>query len=596
MGGAFPPRFIENVRDAADIVRVVSEYVPLKPAGSRLKGLCPFHQEKTPSFHVDPDKKLFHCFGCQTGGDLFHFVQLYEKVNFPEAVELLARRFGVPMPVTSPAAARRENERERLLRLNDEAQKFFRASLAGSGGEECRAYLERRGLEAGTIEALALGYSPDAWEALRAHLQRQGFKPEELATAGLVLPRKSGSGFYDRFRGRLMFPIHDVQGRTLAFGGRTIRDDEPKYINSPETPAYIKGEHLYGLDRARDAIRREGFAVVVEGYLDLAALLQAGFDAVVASLGTAFTPQQARLLARYTQRVLVSYDGDAAGAKATERSLDLLLEQGFEIRVVELPAGQDPDDFLRSAGRTEYERLLREAPDYFEFLLRREVRTRNLDRIEEKIAAANAVLPHLARLSNSIERSDWAGRIADALRIEDGLVLQELRGALRTAQPRLRQRVEPAERQAIPWAEAQLVSLMLHSDEARRRAAESLDPGDLAGVRAATVVETILHMEQAGDRIDYPAVLAELDDEADREILTAIAFRDAPEEGPDVDDCVCALRRERLDRESRDAVRRLGRMQTRDEGPETEADGDSEDVDQWLLHVEQLAKQRDALQ
>ena len=293
------------------------------------------------------------------------------------------------------------------------------------------------------------------------HLLSQRFKAEEITAAGLACPRKSGSGQYDRFRDRLTFPIRDVQGRTVAFGGRALGDAEPKYINSPETPAYKKGEHLYGLDLTKDAIRKQRFAIVVEGYLDLAALLQAGFDNVVASLGTAFTALQARLLSRYCDRVLFSYDGDAAGASATTRSLDLFLARGFDVRVVELPGSQDPDDYIKQEGAEAYGQLVTDAPKYLEFIIRRETRKPGLDRIDHKVAAANAVLPHIAKLGGAIERGAWATRLADALRIDNELVLQELRGAVKSSSPTVRQR--PTIQRPPQNAESRLIAPLLQS-------------------------------------------------------------------------------------------------------------------------------------
>lgn len=586
MGGPFPEDFVEAVRSSGDIVRLISDYVPLKQAGRRLKGLCPFHQEKTPSFSVDPERQLFYCFGCQTGGDAFKFVMLYEKLEFPEALEFLAKRWGVPVPARSRGP--RDDARDRLLRMNEEAATRFRSLLRdGAAGARGRAYLEKRDIDEGTSERLGIGYAPDAWEGLRGHLHSKGYSAEEMLRGGVVLARKSGRGQYDRFRDRLIFPIRDVNGRPVAFGGRAIGDAEPKYINSPETPSYTKGDHLYGLDLAREAIRREGLAVVVEGYLDLAALVRAGFEQVVASLGTAFTPAQARLLARYTRRVVFSYDGDSAGAAATRRSLDLLLERGFEVRVVELPTGMDPDDYIRKEGAEAYGRLLRQAPGYLEFLLQREAGARDLNRVEEQVAAVNAVLPHLARLSNAIERGSWVGRLADTLRIDEGLVLQELRAALKSAQTRIRQR--PKTPRPPREAEARLVSLLLRSEDERSRWAEELDWSDLENTAVEPIVRLILQLAKEGKPVDHPAVLAALERESDQELLTRIAFRDDPESGPSVEDCLCAFRRRRLQREEREVLRQIGNNQ-KASGAE-----DSALEDRKLQRLQELARRRDAL-
>ena len=586
MGGPFDPDFVEAVRASSDVVQVVSDYVPLKRAGRRLKGLCPFHQEKTPSFSVDPDSQLFYCFGCQTGGDIFKFVQIYDKLNFVEAVESLARRFGVPLP-----AAQRKggDDRDRVLEINNTALAFFKNSLRKDAGRGCREYLAQRGLDDKTLERLALGYAPDDWEALREHLISKHHRVADLLKAGLVSSRKSGSGEYDRFRNRLIFPIRDIQGRVVAFGGRALAADaQPKYINSPETPAYVKGNHLYGLDQAREAIRHEGFAIVVEGYMDLAALAQAGFDNVVASLGTSFTPAQARLLARYTQRVRVSYDGDAAGAQATVRSLDMLLEQGFEIHVVELPGGADPDDCIREHGAAEYGRLVRIAPEYLEFLVRREISVHGLADSRAKVAVVNAVLPHVAKLTNAIERTSWATRLADALQIEDDLVLQELRTALKTARTEVRQRPQTSQ-ERLRDAEVRIVHLLMRSEDDRRRLEAMIDENDLEATAIAPIVTSILELTRQKKGFVASAVCESLS-EQDSQLLTRILFRDEPPEGATIEDCLDTFRREKIVREERRAVRDLGR-----ESESEDTSSDSEELDRRLMHVQQLARQRDAL-
>jgi len=587
MGGPYSQDFVEAVRSAAEISRVIGDYVPLKSAGARLKGLCPFHEEKTPSFSVDATAQLFYCFGCQTGGDVFKFVMQYENLGFGEAVEMLATRYGVPLPVSDRRAA---GPADRVLAINRIAAAFYQKMLADpDGGKIGRAYCDKRELSEETRDRLALGFAPDAWELLGRHLATKGVKPEEAREAGLAAQRKGGNGQYDRFRNRLIFPIRDVNGRIIAFGGRDLGDSEAKYINSPETPAYTKGEHLYGLDQAREAIRREGFVIIVEGYLDLAAVLRTGLQNVVASLGTAFTPAQARLLARYSQRVVMSYDGDAAGTKAARKSLDLLLEKGFEVRMVELPPGCDPDDCIRSEGADSYARRVREAPEYLEFVLHAEARSRNLDRIEEKVAAVNAVLPHLAKLSNAIERASWATRMADELRIEEGLVLQELRTALRSAESHIRQR--PDAPRMLRDVDARLVSQLLRSADERRRCAEQLDPKDIQRSPAAPIVDAILRLTREGVEVDYPAVLGALDgDPAAADLLTRIAFQDMPDEGPTVDDCLWTYRRENLNRRGHEAVRELGRLQKQPKDSAASAD-----VNQRLLQLQELARQRDAL-
>ena len=588
MGAPYSKDFVETVREAADLVQVVSEYVPLKASGSRLKGLCPFHEEKTPSFGVDPSRQLFYCFGCQAGGDVFKFVQLYESVGFRDAAELLARRFGVPLPTEN----RSQNDpKARMFALNRAAEEFFRKMLADPhGGQKGRHYLEKRKLGASTVEALAIGFAPDRWDALEKNLASRGFRPKELIEAGLAIPRKSGSGQYDRFRDRLIFPIQDYMGRPVAFGGRILGDGEPKYLNSPETPAYTKGDHLYGLNKSGEAIRKAGYVVVVEGYMDLAALWEAGIQNVVAVLGTAFTPAQAKLLARFADRVVFSFDGDGAGAKATVRSMDLLLERGFQVSVVDLPKGADPDDFIKQQGADAYRELVDEAPEYLEFLVRREARSRDLAAPGQQVEAVNAVLPHIARLGSGIERSKWAGRLADGLNLEDDLVLQELRNALKSSQPQaIRQRADRA--QPLTEVEGRLIILLLGSKAARDQARNELAPEDLDGTRVQRIVKTIFGLVDDGHEVDYPAVHNALDRDGDRDLLAQIAFREEPEAGPDVSDCVWSLQQRRLTRESRQAAREIDRLQR---GSQSSAAENPTDVNDQLARLQELARQRDA--
>src|SRR5882724_10144740 len=360
--------FVGKVRSSVDLVSLISESVPLKKAGRKYRGLCPFHNEKTPSFYVDETKQLFYCFGCSAGGDLFKFVMLREGVDFMEAVRLLARRGNIAVPDAKTGP--KHSEREALLAACRAASKLFREILLhGPDGDVGRNYLEKRAVTLETREILGLGYAPDRWDTLRDELQKQGHRPDVLMAAGLVQRREDGSGSYDRFRGRVMFPIQSLTGDVIGFGGRLVGDGEPKYLNSPETLVYNKRENLYGLAHARQAIKESGEAIVVEGYLDLAALVQAGVRHAVATLGTSFTDEQASLLRRFSERILVNYDTDNAGESAARRSLEKLLERGFTVRVLRLPSGKDPDAFLRSATPDAYRRLAAGAPSCFDFLV-----------------------------------------------------------------------------------------------------------------------------------------------------------------------------------------------------------------------------------
>ena len=353
---AFPQTFIDDLRMQADIVQVVQEYVTLRKTGATYKGLCPFHSEKTPSFHVNRDKGFFHCFGCGVGGDVFKFLELQEKMGFQDAVRHLASKFGLPIPEQTGGRDSHADaaEREALLKVHERAAEYFKTQLAAPPGRKAQRMLQDRGITAETIKRLGVGYAPPSSEGLKATLEKEGFGLPLLIRSGLAVERDNGQTI-DRFRGRLMFPIARDAGSIVAFGGRAMeKDQQPKYLNSPETTIYTKGKTLYGLNFSKADIRRLGYAVLVEGYFDFAQLVQAGIAPVVASSGTALTPAQAQLLRRFTSKVILSFDPDAAGQGAAARSCELLVAEGFEVNVAVLPGGEDPDTFVQKRGRDAY--------------------------------------------------------------------------------------------------------------------------------------------------------------------------------------------------------------------------------------------------
>ncbi|MGD0922587.1 MAG: DNA primase, partial [Terriglobia bacterium] len=372
---------VDEVRAAADIVKVVGDYVKLRKAGANFMGLCPFHQEKTPSFAVHPTKQIFHCFGCGVGGDVFKFVMLIENLSFPEALHRIAEKVGVHLRESSRDEASDANARERttLYKIHEVAAKFFASQLGATAeGRTARAYLADRGLSDEVVGRFRLGYAPGDGQALTRWLLDAGFKPDTFERSGLVLRDAEGKRHYDRFRRRVIFPIANESGKVVAFGGRALGDDQPKYLNSPETPIYTKGRVLYHLDRAGPAIRKLDYAILVEGYMDCIAVASAGVENVVATCGTSLTEGQIRLLSRYSRRVVVNYDPDSAGVAATERSLNLLLEEGFEAKVLALPGGLDPDLFIRRQGAAAYRDRLAGSPTYLDYLTERAVAQHDL--------------------------------------------------------------------------------------------------------------------------------------------------------------------------------------------------------------------------
>jgi len=407
--------FADRVKQQADIVRVVGEYVRLKKSGQNFTGLCPFHAEKSPSFAVHPTKQIYHCFGCGVGGDVFKFVMEMEKCPFPESIRIVAEKCGIAVPQArerSPEERKENQQRAALVEMHRVAQAFFTNQLEGTPeGRVARSYLEDRGLDKAAVDQFGIGYAPSGGDVLLRSLKQK--YPEKLLTESGLLSRDQSGRMFDRFRRRITFPISNEAGKIVAFGCRALGDDQPKYLNSPETPIYTKSNVLYHLDRAKEALRRSDFAVLVEGYMDAIAVARAGISNVVASCGTSLAEPQIKLLARFTRRVIVNYDPDTAGQTATERSISLLLEQDFEVRVLALPGKADPDKFIREQGAAAYVKLLKQAPPYVDYLIDR-ARRMDLTTGEGKLRAVNFLLPYVQKIPNRILRSEWATRIASS--------------------------------------------------------------------------------------------------------------------------------------------------------------------------------------
>src|SRR2546422_947472 len=416
----FPQTFIDDLRRQADIVRIVQDYVTLKKTGANWVARCPFHKETKPSFSVNPAKEIFYCFGCQKGGSVFNFVMEIERVPFPEAIKIVADKSGVPLPklIDDSRFEARRRDSDQVIELNQWALQWWQDQLQSKAATSVRHYLKERGITEETSQTFKLGFAPDSWEALSTHLRQKGATQEQLEKSGLVVKKDEG-GSYDRFRGRLMFPVIDAQGRPVAFGGRVLDPEgEPKYMNSPETAAYTKGRHLYGLNLTRDEIRRQGFAILVEGYLDLIVPYQIGVRNVVASLGTALTPEQVKLIARFARKVVVNYDGDRAGVQAAKRAIESILAEDLEVKVLVLPDNADPDDFIRKYGVMEYQQRRGEAQPHIQFVIDQAVRDRNLHSPADKAAAVEEALPFGRAVRERIQKREYFDITMDALRVQ----------------------------------------------------------------------------------------------------------------------------------------------------------------------------------
>jgi len=426
---SLPDDFIEKIRSQADIVSVISEYVPLKKKGRNFWGCCPFHQEKTPSFSVAPEKNFFYCYGCQAGGDVFRFLMRVENIGFVDSIKLLAQKLNMPVPEKEQSEAERvrEREREEILRANELARDFYEACLRNSPlGVNALAYLVERGLTVEQAQGFRLGFAPDAWDKCGTALQKRGISAEILVKAGLAILRPQ-SGVYDRFRNRIMFPIEDIRGRVIGFGGRVMDDTQPKYLNSPETPVFNKRKVLFNLSRAYRAIKETGSAVVVEGYMDAIALASNGITNTVASLGTAFTPEQARMLLHYAPEIVFAYDSDSAGQNATLRALSVVRASGAVVKVASFPDGKDPDEVMRKHGPALVKERLDAAAGLLEFQMEQALTGVDYSDLAGKVSVVGRAVPYLALADNLVEVDTHISRLAEKLAIDENSIRGELR-------------------------------------------------------------------------------------------------------------------------------------------------------------------------
>lgn len=557
----FPQTFIDEVRAAADIVTVISDSVSLRKGGAKYKGLCPFHGEKTPSFTVDKDKGLFHCFGCGVGGDVFKFVELQEKVGFGEALRMLANRFGIPIPELEGGGEQRETaaEREALVKIHEVALAYFREQLASPAGARWREYLvKERGLTEETIDQLQIGWAPPSRDALRQHLLKAGFSPQQLVTSGLVTRRDDGAEI-DRFRNRLMIPIARDTGTVIAFGGRALEaDQQPKYLNSPETPIYTKSRTLYGLNLTKAVVRKGNFALVVEGYFDFAQVHQAGGFPVIATCGTALTSQQAQMLRRFAAKAVLCYDADRAGQTAAERSSELLVSEGFDVNVVQLPGGDDPDTFIQKHGRDAFVGQLKRSRPYLEYLLDRAAAEHDLTRDDGRREFLRRMLGVAARIPDPAARDQFADRLAHKARVTEAVVRAEIRKAAGERKTEL-----PAERVRslqghLKKAEEGLIWTLVHQPAAAVAALKQMEPQDFKGLMAENILLTARDLEISPD--DVPTALMERLSTQEAQLLASVAAqRSAPVTLPEL--CVVALKYVRLEREFAEVQREVSRLQ-----------------------------------
>ena len=563
MSGFIPDRILEQVRSANDIVEVIGSYFPLKRRGANFIALCPFHKEKTPSFNVHPAKQIWHCFGCGAGGDVFKFVMQYENLTFTEAVRRLADRAGIALEFEAGEPGTSRDDKEALFKLHEQAAAFFHQHLLKQPPDSpVQLYLKKRGISIETVKRWRLGYSPDAWDELFQRATAKQFPAALLESAGLILKRETG-GYYDRFRGRLMFPICDEQGRVVAFSGRILTEakDQPKYVNSPETAIFQKGKILFALDRAKKAILEEQLAIVCEGQLDTITCHENGFKNVVAPQGTAFTEHHARILKRHTDEVVLMFDSDEAGQNAAVRNAEPLWELGVHIRVALLPEGHDPDSFLKEHGPEPLREIIARAPGFFDFLLQRLSAQYDPRTERGKVQIADQMVPWLCRIRDPILQATYTQRTAARLEVREEVLRRKMRDFARHG-PRAAMEPAPAAseplRQEGQPAEIALLQLVLADERLLEMTAERLDRAWLTASVAAELLERILELYTRGTW-SGPAALLPLCDEAQSRLLSRLLLERTPKGEPSAvaAGCLATLERRWLEQQWQEVRRRL---------------------------------------
>ncbi len=569
-----------EIKDAASIEEVVGQYVKLTQKGKNLLGLCPFHADTAPSFTVAPDKGIFHCFGCGAGGNVFSFLMQYHRLSFPEAVQELARRYGIPIPMKEmgPEGAKQAKKRTTAYEANTAAAAFYAATLTSSEGAPGRAYLKKRGLTPEIIRAFQLGYAPDSWDSLSRHFQSRGISLEVGQEVGLFAPRDRG-GYYDRFRNRIIFPIFDRQSRVIAFGGRTIGDGEPKYLNSPESLLYSKGRTLYGLPQAAEALRHTGVALVVEGYLDLIALQVKGISNVLATLGTALTREQVRLLKSLADKVVLVYDGDAAGAKAMLRAFPLFAQENLAVRALPLPGGLDPDDYARTHGVELFRTAWDAAEPWFTYVLEDLITTHGTD-IQGRVRVLEELRPYVQAISDPVERDLWLRSTSQRLGLDEAVLKRSLTSLAPISPARLDPRTNLAvslERGLIRWVLGHSEAVTV--EELEEWAAEFENP-ELKGL-----LELIITSLREHGRLDHGLLVQQAPGETQQQHICALTLEEDESGGPAGDFLVADWRQDLH-------IRRLKKARTQlKEELKTAANLEGDDLSALLARQQELHRQ-----
>ncbi len=522
---------IDEIKNRLDVVDVIREYIQLKQAGANWKGLCPFHNEKTPSFMVSREKQIWHCFGCNEGGDIFSFIQKMEGIEFPEALKILADKAGVNLSYKNPKIA---NEKTKLMDVCENAARFFHAVLLESQtGQIARDYLKKREVTEDSIEDFRLGYAPDSWDSLMKALTKKGFSEKEIFLAGLTSKRDRGVGYYDRFRGRLMFPIADIHGNIVGFTARILgpqKEGVGKYINTPQTPIYDKSRIIYGLYKAKQEIKKEDLVVLVEGNMDVITSHGAGVKNVVASSGTALTVEQIKILKRYTENTALAFDADPAGEGAVERGIDLALGEGLNVKIIEVPGGKDPDECIKSSNGLEaWKKSIVEAESIMEYYFRKIKEKYDILKVEDKKRAGNILLGKILKISNKIEQTHWLQKLSDLLNVPEEVLrtsLLSIKQNKKTPLPDENNQKKPAKLSKEEALERELMAVITSFPEYFRLSVEKIMPDMLINPQFKELYKKMVYDYTKNKSLDLEKLEKSLSDEEIRELEKLRLFAD----------------------------------------------------------------------
>ncbi|MBF0123468.1 MAG: DNA primase [Candidatus Omnitrophica bacterium] len=591
--GLIPDDVIGQVIDRTDIAELIAGYIPLKKAGRNFKALCPFHHEKTPSFVVTPDKQIFHCFGCGVGGNALSFVMKHERIEFVEAVKLLAAKAGIVIHEDRPVDKAKEDLRQAVARANAIAVEYFHENLISGKEDEVRAareYLKGRKIGSEFAKQFFIGYAYDSWDGLTDLLRKKGLSDLFIEKSGLAVRKEGNNTFYDRFRGRVIFPIFDQRGRPVAFGARALKkEDKAKYINSSETPLYVKGQHLYGFNWAKDAVTAQDCVIIVEGYLDFLRPFHAGVHNIVASLGTALTHDQVRLIRRYTKNVVMLFDMDTAGQMATLRSLDLLLEEDMNVRVAMLAEDEDPDSFILKYGVALFKKSIDEAQGLFDFKLKRLMTQYNAKTIEGRGKICQEIIPTIDKIPSEVVRDGYTRELAGRLNVKEDVILKErqrILGKITSRGVGVQENSQRAGKKAVHTDENCLLKLMLLDPKWVAAARQTLAPEELKDPMVRLIIEKAYELLSTGKEVDAASLVTCFDDEGMRSFVTASAQEDGTVKGDRERIFKDCLGRIRSSRQKTERQRILEEIQV------AEKSGDSDKVRQFQNEFNTLIKQR----